>query len=99
MRTLSSIRCFVHCAPWRKAMCVSLLLMPNCKLEAQDVTLISLAQRQGKGMVIMVNKWDLIEKDTNTADTFKKEILEKIAPITYIPMIFASALKSSEFSR
>lgn len=61
------------------------------KLEAQDVTLISLAQRQGKGIVIMVNKWDLVEKDTNTAEAFKKEIYEKLAPITYIPIIFASA--------
>lgn len=62
------------------------------KLESQDVNIIALAQRQGKGMVIMVNKWDLIEKDTKTADAFKKEIFEKIAPITYIPIIFASAL-------
>lgn len=62
------------------------------KLESQDVNIISLAERQGKGMVIMVNKWDLIEKDTKTADAFKKEILEKIAPIDYIPVIFASAL-------
>ena len=62
------------------------------KLESQDVNIISLAERQGKGMVIMVNKWDLIEKDTKTADAFKKEILEKIAPIDYIPIIFASAL-------
>lgn len=62
------------------------------KLESQDVNIISLAQRQGKGMVIMVNKWDLVEKDTKTADTFKKEILEKLAPIDYIPIIFASAL-------
>lgn len=62
------------------------------KLESQDVNIISLAQRQGKGMVIMVNKWDLIEKDTKTADAFKKEIFEKIAPIDYIPVIFASAL-------
>jgi len=62
------------------------------KLESQDVNIISLAQRQGKGIVIMVNKWDLIEKDTKTADAFKKEILEKIVPITYIPVIFASAL-------
>jgi GTP-binding protein len=62
------------------------------KLESQDVNIISLAQRQGKGMVIMVNKWDLIEKDTKTADAFKKEINEKIAPIDYIPIIFASAL-------
>jgi GTP-binding protein len=61
-------------------------------LEAQDVNLISLAERQGKGMVIMVNKWDLVEKDSKTADKFKKEILEKIAPIDYIPVIFASVL-------
>src|SRR5688572_7202544 len=60
-------------------------------LESQDVNIISLAQRQGKGMVIMVNKWDLVEKDTKTAETFKKEIFEKIAPIDYIPVIFASA--------
>lgn len=62
-------------------------------MEAQDVNLISLAQRQGKGMLIMVNKWDLIEKDSKTSDKFKKEILEKIAPITYIPIIFASVIE------
>jgi GTP-binding protein len=61
-------------------------------LESQDVNIISLAQKQGKAIVIMVNKWDLIEKDTKTADKLKKEMLEKIAPITYIPFIFASAL-------
>jgi GTP-binding protein len=62
------------------------------KLESQDVNIISLADRQGKGIVIMVNKWDLVEKDSKTADAFKKEILEKLAPIDYIPIIFASAL-------
>ncbi len=62
-------------------------------LESQDVNLISLAQRQGKGMVIMVNKWDLVEKDSKTSEAFKKDILEKIAPITYIPIIFASVLE------
>lgn len=61
-------------------------------LESQDVNIISLAQRQGKGMLIMINKWDLVEKETGTAEKFKKEILEKIAPIEYIPIIFASAL-------
>jgi GTP-binding protein len=61
-------------------------------LESQDVNIISLAQKQNKGIVIMVNKWDLIEKDTKTADKFKKQILEKIAPITYIPVIFSSVL-------
>jgi GTP-binding protein len=62
------------------------------KLESQDVNIIALAQRQGKGIIIMVNKWDLVEKDSKTAEAFKKEIYEKIAPITYIPIIFASVL-------
>ncbi len=61
-------------------------------LEAQDVNLITLAERQGKGMVIMVNKWDLVEKDSKTSDKFKKEILEKLAPIDYLPIIFASVI-------
>ncbi|MEO5601806.1 MAG: ribosome biogenesis GTPase Der [Cyclobacteriaceae bacterium] len=61
-------------------------------VEAQDVNLISLAQRQGKGMVIMVNKWDLIEKDSKTSEKFKKEIQEKLAPIDYLPVLFASVI-------
>lgn len=61
-------------------------------LESQDIYIIGLAQKQGKGIVIMVNKWDLIEKDTKTADTIKKEMMEKLAPSTYIPILFASVL-------
>jgi GTP-binding protein len=61
-------------------------------LESQDVNIISLAHRQGKGMVILVNKWDLIEKDSHTADRFKRDILARLAPIDYIPILFGSAL-------
>ena len=61
-------------------------------LEAQDVNLITLAERQGKGMVIMVNKWDLVEKDSKTSEKFKKDIMEKLAPIDYIPVMFASVV-------
>ncbi len=61
-------------------------------LESQDVNIIVLAHKQSKGIVIMVNKWDLIEKDTNTAEKFKKAMQEKLAPIDYIPMIFTSVL-------
>lgn len=61
-------------------------------LESQDVNIIVLAHKQSKGIVIMVNKWDLVEKDTKTADNFKKDILEKLAPIDYIPIVFASVL-------
>jgi len=62
-------------------------------LEAQDVSIIALAQRQGKGIVIMVNKWDLKEKDSKTADKLKKEMYEALAPINYIPILFASVIE------
>jgi GTP-binding protein len=61
-------------------------------LESQDVNIIVLAQKQTKGIVVMINKWDLIEKDTKTAEKFKKDIQEKLAPIDYLPILFASAL-------
>lgn len=61
-------------------------------LESQDVSIIALAQKQGKGIVIMVNKWDLVEKTSKTADTLRKEMMESLAPISYVPIIFASAL-------
>jgi GTP-binding protein len=61
-------------------------------IESQDVNIISLAHRQGKGIVLLVNKWDLIKKDAKTADQYKKEILHKLAPIDYIPILFGSAL-------
>jgi GTPase len=61
-------------------------------LESQDINIIVLAQKQSKGIVVMVNKWDLIEKDTKTADAFKKDMVEKLMPIDYLPIIFASAL-------
>ena len=61
-------------------------------LESQDVNIISLAQKQGKGIVVMVNKWDLIEKDSKTSEKHKKEMLESLAPIDYVPFVFASVL-------
>ncbi len=62
-------------------------------LESQDVNILGLAQKQGKGMVIMVNKWDLIEKDSKTADNIRKGMIESLMPMDYIPIIFASALE------
>jgi GTP-binding protein len=59
-------------------------------LEAQDVNIIALADKYGKGIVIMINKWDLIEKDTKTSDKFKKAIEEKLGPFSYIPIIFTA---------
>ena len=59
-------------------------------LEAQDVNIIALADKYGKGVMIMVNKWDLIEKDTNSAEKFKKAIYEKLGPLSYAPVVFTS---------
>ena len=61
-------------------------------LESQDVNLINLAVKYKKGILIMVNKWDLIEKDQNTADKFRRQIEERLGTLSYIPIIFTSVL-------
>lgn len=59
-------------------------------VEKQDVTIFHLAQKNNKGIVLVVNKWDLINKETNTHLTFEKEIREKIAPFNDVPIVFTS---------
>ena len=70
-----------------------ILLDAERGLEAQDLNIITLAQRYNKGILIMVNKWDLIEKDTNTANEYKKDILARLGTMDYIPIIFSSVLE------
>lgn len=71
---------------------VCLLLLDATRgLEAQDLNIYSLAVKNKKGIVILVNKWDLIEKETNTMKEFEKAIKEKLAPFTDVPIIFTSA--------
>jgi GTP-binding protein len=62
-------------------------------LESQDVNIISLAVRNKKGIVVMVNKWDLIEKNTQTAKKFQDDIISKLAPIDYLPILFTSVVE------
>ncbi|HMW39206.1 MAG: ribosome biogenesis GTPase Der [Saprospiraceae bacterium] len=62
-------------------------------LEMQDMELFSLIIKRNKGLVFLVNKWDLIKKETNTAVQFEKQIKEKIAPFTDVPILFISALE------
>jgi GTP-binding protein len=72
---------------------VMLLIDAKDGLESQDVNLFHLAQKNGKGIVIVVNKWDLVEdKETNTVKLFTEQIKHKIAPFTDIPIVFISAL-------
>ncbi|WP_304516705.1 ribosome biogenesis GTPase Der [Cecembia rubra] len=60
--------------------------------ESQDMNLINLGIKNNKGIMIMVNKWDLIEKDHKTMDTIKKDMLEKLGENRWIPIIFTSVL-------
>ena len=62
-------------------------------LEAQDMNLISLAIKNNKGVMIMVNKWDLIEKDHKTMGKIKDDMLEKLGENKWIPIIFTSVLE------
>ena len=58
--------------------------------ESQDINIFQLAQKNFKGIVIIVNKWDLVEKETNTHLDFEKRIYEKIAPFIDVPIVFTS---------
>jgi GTP-binding protein len=62
-------------------------------LETQDMNIFSLAVRRNKGIVILVNKWDLVEKETNTARDQELAIRQRIAPFTDVPIVFISALE------
>jgi len=61
-------------------------------VEGQDVSIFHLIHRNKKGIVVVVNKWDLVEKDNHTMNSFERDILEKFAPIVDIPIVFTSAL-------
>ncbi len=62
------------------------------EFEGQDENIFWLAEKNRKGIVILVNKWDLVEKETNTMKDFEAKIREEIAPFTDVPIIFISAL-------
>ena len=58
----------------------------------QDKKIAGIAHDAGKGIVIVVNKWDLIDKETNTMNTFRKEIAKELAFMSYAPIVFISVL-------
>lgn len=68
-----------------------LLLDATLGIEAQDMAIFSLIQKNRKGIVIGINKWDLHEKETNTARDYEKKIKEKLAPFNDVPIVFVSA--------
>jgi len=60
-------------------------------ITAQDLNIFSLAVRKGKGLVVVVNKWDLVDKETNTSRDYTAKLKERFAPFTDLPIIFISA--------
>jgi GTP-binding protein len=72
---------------------VCMLLVDATKgITAQDINIFSLAARKGKGLLVLVNKWDLVEdKTTNLPKNYEKELKEKLKPFTDISVIFTSA--------
>jgi len=69
-----------------------LLLDATRGVEGQDVNIFNLIARNKKGVVVAVNKWDLIEKDNHTMEQFRRKVLERFEPYTDIPIVFTSAV-------
>jgi GTP-binding protein len=83
---MRAVRVIEHCD------IVLLVVDATRGFEGQDENIFWLAEKNKKGVLILVNKWDLVEKETNTMRDFEAEIRREIAPFTDVPIIFVSAL-------
>jgi GTP-binding protein len=81
MRTINAIE--------RSDVCL-LMIDAEQGMEAQDLSILSLIEKNRKGVAIIVNKWDLVEKSTNTAKLYEEKIRERIKPFKDIPILFVS---------
>jgi GTP-binding protein len=79
---------------------ICLLMLDATKgITAQDLNIFAMAVKKGKGIVVLVNKWDLVEKETNTAKDFEKQLKERLAPFTDLPILFISATEKTRIFR
>jgi GTP-binding protein len=79
---------------------ICLLLIDATRgIESQDLNIVSLIQKNNKGMIVLVNKWDLIEKENNTSLQIEKDIREKTAPFTDYPILFISAINKQRIHK
>ncbi|MGM9747335.1 MAG: ribosome biogenesis GTPase Der [Candidatus Cryptobacteroides sp.] len=83
---MRSIRAIEH-----SDVCI-LMVDAQTGIEAQDMSIFNLIARNRKGCVVVVNKWDLIEKDSNTMKEYTEAIKERLAPFNDIPIIFTSVI-------
>jgi len=83
---MRAVRAIEHCD-------VAIVVLDATRgFEGQDENIFWLAEKNKKGIVILVNKWDLIEKETNTMRDFEAHVRKEIAPFTDVPIIFTSVL-------
>ncbi len=68
-------------------------------IESQDMSIIKVIVKNNKGLLILVNKWDLYEKETNTAKHLTEQIKQKIAPFVDVPIIFTSAITKQRINK
>ena len=79
---------------------ICLLLIDGTRgIESQDLNIMSLIQKNNKGMIILVNKWDLVEKVNNTSKLFEKGIRSKTAPFTDYQILFISAINKQRIHK
>jgi len=78
--------------------CILMLDAEN-GISAQDMSIFSEAKEKGKGIVLVVNKWDLLEKDNSTVLNYEKYVHEKLKPFTDVPVIFTSVLNKQRVMR
>jgi GTP-binding protein len=65
----------------------------------QDLNIFSMIEKGGKGVVVVVNKWDLIEKDTKTAKAYEEEVRKRLSPFTDLPVVFTSVTEKQRIHR
>jgi GTPase len=68
-------------------------------METQDLNIFNLAKRNKKGIVILMNKWDLVEKDNKTTESYRKDVMARIAPFTDVPLIFTSTISKQRIHK
>jgi GTPase len=79
---------------------ICLLLIDATRgIESQDLNIMSLIQKNNKGMIVLVNKWDLVEKENNTTVVIERDIREKTAPFTDYPILFISAINKQRIHK
>ena len=68
-------------------------------IQKQDLSIYYMIEKNSKGVVVIVNKWDLVEKDQNTMIQFEKDLREQLAPFNDVPIIFTSTISKQRIHK